>query len=94
MKILYTSCFHPVLEYDHCVLFEEMGHDWFSTGIYLDPKNPLNIPSLRIRKSIDREPCPALKSYFLGSNPKYYQGFQGLNRPMVVLNHRDRKSVV
>lgn len=39
MKILYLSC-HSILEYDELKLFEELGHDYFSIGAYINPKMP------------------------------------------------------
>ena len=40
-KLLYISSYHATLEYNHLTLFNEMGIDYFSTGIFKDPKNPL-----------------------------------------------------
>lgn len=42
MKLLYISCDHKVLEYQDLLIFEELGIDWFSTGLYFDPKNPIS----------------------------------------------------
>jgi hypothetical protein len=39
MKILYLSC-HSILEYDELKLFEELGHDYFSIGAYINPQRP------------------------------------------------------
>lgn len=39
MKILYLSC-HSILEYDELSLFHELGHDFFSIGGYINPRNP------------------------------------------------------
>lgn len=39
MKILYLSC-HSILEYDELKIFEELGHDYFSIGAYINPKKP------------------------------------------------------
>lgn len=39
MKILYLSC-HIVLEYDELRILNELGHDVFVIGGYMDPKNP------------------------------------------------------
>ena len=38
-KILYLSC-HSILEYDEVKLFHELGHEVFSPGAYVEPKNP------------------------------------------------------
>jgi glycosyltransferase involved in cell wall biosynthesis len=49
MRILYLSC-HIVLEYDELRILNELGHDVFVIGGYMDPKNPhVNTrPSLNI----------------------------------------------
>jgi hypothetical protein len=39
MKILYLSC-HSILEYDELVLLNELGHEVFSPGAYVEPANP------------------------------------------------------
>lgn len=39
MNILYLSC-HSILEYDELKLFEELGHDYFSIGAYINPTKP------------------------------------------------------
>jgi len=39
MKILYMSC-HSVLEFDEVSLLHELGHEVFSPGAYVEPKNP------------------------------------------------------
>lgn len=39
MRILYLSC-HIVLEYDELRILNELGHDVFVIGGYMDPKNP------------------------------------------------------
>jgi len=85
MRVLYLSGFHPVLEYDECLILEELGFDWFSTGIYHYPQKPLDIPSLNIRKPIDREPDPEVDAHFFYANPKYFESFTGLSRPHVVV---------
>jgi len=41
MKILYLSC-HSILEYDELKLLEEMGHEYFSLGSYIDPQRPVD----------------------------------------------------
>lgn len=41
MKILYFSC-HQTLEYDELRLFQELGHEVFSIGHYLDPAAPIS----------------------------------------------------
>ena len=37
-KILYLSC-HEILEYDEVKLFHELGHEVFSPGAYVEPRN-------------------------------------------------------
>jgi hypothetical protein len=39
MRILYLSC-HSILEYDEVKLLTELGHEVFSFGSYVNPKNP------------------------------------------------------
>jgi hypothetical protein len=39
MRILYLSC-HIVLEYDELRILNELGHDVFVVGGYMDPQNP------------------------------------------------------
>ena len=39
MNILYLGC-HSILEYDELKLFEELGHDYFSIGAYINPQHP------------------------------------------------------
>lgn len=56
MKLLYISSDHIVLEYDDLVLFTELGIDWFSTGHYLNPKNPVGDIGGVERESIIKEP--------------------------------------
>lgn len=40
VKLLYVSSWHGTLEHDELQVFHELGYDFFSTGLYLDPKNP------------------------------------------------------
>lgn len=85
MNILYLSGFHPVLEYDECLLLEELGFNWFSTGVYHNPKRPVNIPSLNIRKPINKTADEDLLNIFRSSNPNYMNQFNNLDRPRVLL---------
>lgn len=39
MKILYLSC-HSILEHDEVKMFHQLGHDIFSPGAYVEPRNP------------------------------------------------------
>lgn len=39
MNILFLSA-HSILEYDELKLFEELGHDYFSIGAYINPQKP------------------------------------------------------
>ncbi len=69
MKLLYVSSWHGTLEHDELTLFTELGIDWFSTGLYLDPLHP-NIehsPRSPINKIVDGD----LKAEFLASNYRY-----------------------
>jgi len=38
MKLLYLSC-HEILEFDEVRLFHELGHNVFSPGAYVEPRN-------------------------------------------------------
>jgi len=38
-KILYLSC-HSILEYDEVRMLHELGHEVFSPGAYVEPRNP------------------------------------------------------
>lgn len=64
-RVLFVSCCHPVLEYDDLTLFTELGIDWFSTGIYLDPKNP---DSINKRRAINKTANQELIEEFLSIN--------------------------
>lgn len=84
MKVLYLSGYHPVLEYDECLILEELGYHWFSTGVYLDPDSPLNYPHLNLRNPIPTcipEFMAEMKEEFLSYNPGYVSKFSGMNRP-------------
>jgi hypothetical protein len=39
MRLLYLSA-HSILEYDEVKLFTELGHEVFSPGAYVEPRNP------------------------------------------------------
>lgn len=41
MKLLYISPCHGTLEYDELSIFTDLGIEWFSTGLYRDPQNPI-----------------------------------------------------
>lgn len=60
MKILYLSC-HSILEYDELKLFEELGHEYFSLGSYLDPQNPVD----QIRPALNQK----VRSYWYDRAP-------------------------
>ena len=55
VKLLYVSGYHPTLEHDDLDLFSELGIDWFSTGIYMDPASPFKQVGWRdnIQKTVD-----------------------------------------
>lgn len=69
MKILYVSSNHPSLEYDDLVMLQQLGLDWFSTGVYSSPRQPLK--SFMTRSPIDKEPNPHLIEIFKRGNPSY-----------------------
>jgi len=83
MRLLYVSSYHPTLEYNDLKLFTEMGINWFSTGIYANPKNPLKqLPwmNLNITKEIDDK----ILSDFYQLNPSHKQyGIINLNSDFV-----------
>lgn len=84
MRLLYISGFHGVLEYDELRLFTELGIDWFSTGVYMNPKEP--IPFLNLRKPIDYTVDSKYQDLLLKCNPNYKKSFVGLSRPKVVVS--------
>lgn len=55
MRILVLSSWHGTMEYDELTILSELGHDWFSTGLYADPQNPLEDHAKRqkINKVVD-----------------------------------------
>lgn len=69
MKILYVSSNHASLEYDDLKMLTEMGIDWFSTGVYLNPVSPLK--SLVSRESIIKAPNSKHIDLFRAANPSY-----------------------
>lgn len=72
MKLLYVSSYHPTLEYNDLKLFEELGIDWFSTGIYANTEKPLSqTPWLNsgISKKIDEK----ILADFYQLNPSHRQ---------------------
>ena len=88
MKVLYLSAMHGVMEYDNCITFEELGFDWFSTGIYNNPNHPIDYPGLNIRKPINKVvDTQAFDEFFL-NNPNYYSQFVGLNRPEIKVSRK------
>jgi hypothetical protein len=72
MKLLYISSYHATLDYDDLSLFTEMGIDWFSTGAYLDPKNPKFTGSWS-RPAIQKDVDLKLLTDFLTLNPFHRQ---------------------
>src|SRR5574343_397394 len=84
-KLLYVSSFHPTLEYDELKIFEELGIDWFSTGIYINPKKPIACADRR--GPLLKEPNYDLITLFLRDNPNYhYQCSATLARPQIKLS--------
>lgn len=69
MKLLYLCSEHPTLAYDDLTLFTEMGIDWFSTGIYKDPKNPEGNLGSFTRPPIEKEVNNDLLIQFNKLNP-------------------------
>lgn len=84
-KVLYVSSFHPTLEYDELRILEELGLDWFSTGIYINPQKPIGCVDRR--GPLPKEPNYDLINLFLKDNPQYhYQCSATLARPQVKLS--------
>jgi hypothetical protein len=76
MRLLYLSSHHGTLEYDEISLFTELGIDVFSTGIYIDPQNPLSYITTGDGKrfpSVSRPPINVVV------NQDILQEFQRLN---------------
>lgn len=84
MKLLYLDCCHPVLSYDNCITFEDLGIDWFCTGVYMKPNKPL--PFLNIRTSINKDVNSDLVDEFLSLNANYFRSFVGLSRPIPIVS--------
>ena len=53
MKLLYLSC-HAILEFDELKIFNELGIEFYSLGVYSNPKEPLD----NIRPPLEIEPNP------------------------------------
>jgi len=86
VKVLYLSSCHGTLEYDDVTIMDKLGIDWFSTGIYLNPKTPLPHEHLNIRKPIDKTSDPKLLRQFNKLNPNFERGYRGLEVPIPKLN--------
>lgn len=67
-KILYVSSCHEVLEHQELDLFTDLGVQWFSTGIYLNPTSPHSIAK---RPSINYSPDQNLIEEFIKDNPNH-----------------------
>lgn len=55
MKLLYISSWHTTQEFDDLTLLTELGYDWFSTGYYVEPKEPLSYRGIQFRKALNKE---------------------------------------
>jgi len=96
-RILYLSSSHPTLEVDDLKLMDSTGAEIFSTGIYLDPSNPVKIPHLLLREgALAIKHNPELRNEFLALNPGYALGYSGLNipRPKLSKNFVDKFDIV
>lgn len=79
MKMLYISSFHGTLEYNELNIFNELGIDWFSTGLYIDPQNPIKHytqsngkkTNTITRATIDKIVDPYLLEQFKKLNPAH-----------------------
>lgn len=56
LKLLYLSPDHATLEPDDLSLFSELGIDWFSTGLYINPQKPITEHTNLQRKAINKNP--------------------------------------
>lgn len=84
MKLLYISCSHTTQEFDDLTLFTELGIDWFSTGIYANPKAPLLYYGSLLRNSIEKEPNKVLLDQFNKINPnRGYHKYINLNKKFI-----------
>lgn len=68
MKLLYIGSWHTTQTWDDLTLFTELGIDWFDTGIYRDPQNPIYNSQYLIRGPIDKEVNKSLLMEFLSIN--------------------------
>lgn len=69
MKLLYFGAFHGTLEFETLSLFEDMGIEYFCTGLYLDPQKPNEESAKRapLKTVVD----PKLLAEFKKLNPNY-----------------------
>ena len=81
LKVLYVSGCHPVLESDDLSMLTSFNMDWFSTGIYIDPPLPVQLPHLSLRGNLTGNVDQKLLSQFYSSNKNYSKGYVGLNVP-------------
>jgi glycosyltransferase involved in cell wall biosynthesis len=72
MRLLYISSWHTTQEFDDLTIFTELGIDWFSTGIYLNPEDPVPYGNKILRTTINKKIDPSLLEEFLKLNPKRY----------------------
>lgn len=70
MKILYCESWHSSLDSDQLNGFSMLGHEWFSTGRYLDPKFPMKAKD-SLRGPIQYEQDPDLIEEFRKLNPNH-----------------------
>jgi glycosyltransferase involved in cell wall biosynthesis len=72
MKLLYISAWHSTQEYDDLILLTELGIDWLSTGIYLNPKDPVPYNKTKLRSPINKEIDQSILEEFYKLNQKRY----------------------
>lgn len=65
-KVLYVSAGHSVLEYDDLKIINELGYDWFSTGVYQNPRMPIGGS---LRPKFNLPPKPQLVAQFHAIHP-------------------------
>lgn len=88
LKLLYVSSWHGTLEYDDLKLFTEMGIDWFSTGYYSNPREPMESKFRYNKPPIDKEVDPNILNMFKSCNP-HIQVHGHVNLNMWLINQFD-----
>lgn len=93
LKLLYVSSWHGTLEYDDLKLFTEMGIDWFSTGYYANPRQPMETKFRYNKPPIDKDVDLDILNMFKSCNP-HTQPHSHVSFNMWLLNQFDAIMVV